>query len=176
MRITETKLKGAYLVEPELLSDERGFFTTTFCQKRFLEAGLNGTFAQCNISFNKRRGTLRGMHYQIAPMAQPKLVRCARGAVYDVIVDIRPESPTFRRWLSAELTQENCLALFVPAGFAHGFQTLADSSEVYYQMGEFYSPEHGRGVRWNDKAFAIDWPLDNPILNPRDAGYSDFSL
>ena len=159
MIFTETELKGAYLIEPERLEDERGFFARTFCQKEFESHGLNTRFLQCSISFNRKKGTLRGMHYQAAPHAETKLVRCTRGAIYDVIIDIRPGSPTFKHWLSAELTADNYRALYIPEGFAHGFQTLADETEIFYQMSEFFYPEAARGVRWDDTTFEIAWPF-----------------
>lgn len=171
MKFIETKLKRAYLIKPELLEDERGFFSRTFCQKEFEAYGLNPRIAQCNISYNKHKGTLRGMHYQAAPMAETKLVRCTRGAIYDVIIDLRPESPTYCQWIAEELNAENSKMMYVPEGFAHGFQTLKDDTEVFYQMSEFYSPEHARGVRWNDPAFGIEWPLNTKIISEKDKNY-----
>lgn len=173
MVIKETALAGAFVLEPERRNDSRGFFARTFCKKEFQGKGLLQDFVQCNTSFNSRRGTLRGMHYQEAPYPEVKLVRCTRGAVYDVIVDLRPASPTFRRWVGVQLTEENGASLYVPEGMAHGFQTLVDNSEVFYQMGEYYYPELARGVRWNDTAFAIEWPLENPSLSEKDANYPD---
>ena len=174
MLIKKTKLAGAYLIETERHSDHRGYFTTTFCRKEFTKAGLVANFVQSNCSFNIARGTLRGMHFQVAPMAQPKLVRCTRGAVYDVMIDLRPESPTYCQWVAAELTEDNGSAFYIPEGFAHGFETMADNSEVFYEMGEFYSPEHGKGFRWNDPAFSIHWPIASPILAARDANYPGY--
>lgn len=158
MIFTETKLKGAHIIEPQPIEDERGFFARTFCQDEFKAHGLNPCVAQCNISYNKKKGTLRGLHYQAPPHAEAKLVRCARGAIYDVIVDLRPESPTFKQWLSVELTAANRRMLYVPERFAHGFQTLEDDTEVFYQMSELYHPECARGVRWDDPAFRVIWP------------------
>ncbi|MHB8778413.1 MAG: dTDP-4-dehydrorhamnose 3,5-epimerase, partial [Anaerolineales bacterium] len=155
---------------------ERGFFARSWCEDEFKEHGLNPHIAQCNISFNKKRGTLRGMHYQVSPFVEAKLVRCTRGAIYDVIVDLRPESPNFKQWFSVELTEENHRSVFIPAGFAHGFQTLQDNSEVFYQMSEFYHPECARGVRWNDPVFRIDWPIDQQIISQRDQDYPNFEL
>ena len=148
------------IVEPELLSDERGFFARTFCRKEFETYGLNPDLVQCDISFNKQKGTLRGMHYQIKPHEEVKLVRCTMGAINDVIIDIRPESPSFKKWVAVELTAENRKMLYIPQRFAHGFMTLQDNSEVFYQMSEVYASECARGIRWNDPAFGIEWPQD----------------
>lgn len=174
MKFIETKLKGAFIIEPERLEDERGFFARTFCQKEFEEHGLKFQFVQCNISFNKRKGTLRGMHYQAAPYEEVKLVRCTRGATYDVIIDLRRDSSTFKKWFAVELTEENHKMLYVPEGLAHGFQTLMDNTEVFYMMSEFYHPEYTRGVRWNDPVFGIKWPADNRIISTKDQQYPDF--
>ena len=171
MRFTETRLKGAFIIEPERLEDERGFFARTFCQKEFDAHGLNSRVVQCNISYNKHKGTLRGMHYQVAPMAETKLVSCTRGAIYDVIIDLRPESPTYCQWFAEELNAENSKMIYIPEGFAHGFQTLEDETEVFYQMSELYSPEHARGVRWDDPVFRIEWPLNTKIISEKDTGY-----
>jgi dTDP-4-dehydrorhamnose 3,5-epimerase len=171
LKFLSTPLAGAYLIEPEQLEDERGFFARSFCQNEFAAHGLEPVIAQCNISYNRKRGTLRGLHYQAPPHAEAKLVRCTRGAVWDVIVDLRQGSPTARRWYAAELTAENRRSLYVPAGFAHGFQTLADDSEVLYQMSEFYHPESARGVRWNDPRLAIQWPVETAILSLRDEAF-----
>lgn len=175
MILQETKLIGAYLIETEPLTDDRGFFARTFCEQEFAAKGLKTHFVQCNISFNHKKGTLRGMHYQIAPYPEAKLVRCTKGAIYDVIIDIRPDSPTFKQWIAADLTADNRRQLYIPEGFAHGFQTLEDNSEVFYQMAEFYHPESARGIRWNDPAFGIKWPpADHRIISPRDSAYEDF--
>ena len=174
MIFTETKLPGAYLIEPERIADERGFFARTWCRREFATHGLSVELAQCNVSFNPRRGTLRGMHYQAAPHAEVKLVRCTMGAIYDVIVDMRPDSATFRQWVAAELSAENRRMLFIPEGFAHGFQTLEDNSEVFYQISAFYAPESARGLRWDDPALAIAWPpAEQRVISPRDAAYPD---
>jgi dTDP-4-dehydrorhamnose 3,5-epimerase len=173
---TETKLKGVYLIEPELREDERGFFARAWCQKEFETYGLNPQVAQCNISFNKRKGTLRGMHYQIAPHAEAKLVRCTRGAIFDVIIDLRPDSCTFKEWVGVELTAENHQMLYVPEGFAHGYQTLEDNTEIFYQVSESYHPESERGVRWNDPAFAIKWLLEETTISAKDLSFRDFEL
>jgi len=176
MIFMETTLKGAFLIEPERRSDERGFFARTWCQHEFAVEGLPTAWVQCNISFNRQRGTLRGMHYQAAPHAEAKLVRCTMGAIYDVIIDLRPDSPTFRQWLAGELTSDNRLMLFIPQGLAHGFQTLADETEVFYQMSQFYAPEHMQGVRWDDPAFKISWPVERRIISERDQKFPDFLL
>ena len=160
MRFIETRLKGAFVIEPERLADERGFFARMWCQREFIAHGLNPDLVQCNISFNTNKGTLRGMHHQAAPHEEAKLVRCTMGAIYDVIIDLRPDSPTYKAWLAVELTAPNRKMLYVPEGFSHGFMTLADNTEVFYQMSEFYSPECASGIRWNDPQFGIVWPED----------------
>jgi dTDP-4-dehydrorhamnose 3,5-epimerase len=176
MIFTEMKLKGAYLIEIETREDERGFFARSWCADEFKKHGLNPRLVQCNISFNKKCGTLRGMHYQSAPFAEEKLVRCTMGAIYDVIVDLRIDSPTFKQWVSVELTAENRRMLYVPRGFAHGFQTLMDNSEVFYQMSEFFHPECARGARWDDPAFAIEWlGIPHPIISESDRSCADFN-
>ena len=174
MIFTETSLKGAFLIEPERLEDERGFFARTWCQREFEAHGLNSRLVQCNISFNKKMGTLRGMHYQVAPYEEARLVRCTQGAIYDVIIDLRPESSTFKQYIAAVLTAQNRTMLYVPEGFAHGFLTLEDNTEVFYQMSEFYAPEYARGVRWNDPAFGIQWPAEVQVISDRDQNYPDF--
>jgi len=171
-----TALNGAFIIEPERREDTRGFFARTWCQREVAAHGLNPCVVQCNVSFNKKKGTLRGMHYQAAPCAEEKLVRCTMGAIYDVIIDIRPESPTFKQYLSIVLTAQNRRMLYVPKGFAHGFQTLEDNTEVFYQMSEFYAPEYTRGIRWNDATFGIQWPDDKRIVLERDQTYPDFSM
>lgn len=174
MRFVPTELAGAFIVDPEPYIDFRGAFARTWCAREFEEHGLSPRIAQTSMSFNPQRGTLRGMHFQAAPFGEVKLVRCTRGAIYDVIVDLRPESPTFTQHFAARLTEDNRRALYVPEGFAHGFQTLEDHSEVLYQISEFYVPNASRGVRWNDPAFDIDWPIAAPIMNERDRLYPDF--
>jgi dTDP-4-dehydrorhamnose 3,5-epimerase len=171
---TETKLAGAFVIELERHTDERGFFARTFCQQEFEAHGLKAEVAQCNVSFNKRKGTLRGMHYQAAPFAEAKLVRCTAGSIYDVIIDLRPASSTFKRHFAVELSAENHRMLYIPESFAHGFQTLEDDAEVFYQMAKQYSAEHARGVRWNDPAFGIEWPKGERIIIERDQNYPDF--
>lgn len=172
MRFAPTPLAGAFLVELERLADERGFFARSYCEDEFRRHGLPPALAQCNVSWNRRRGTLRGLHYQAAPHEEAKLVRCTRGAIWDVIVDLRAGSPTRWRWHAAELNAENRLAFYVPEGFAHGFQTLADDTEVLYQMSEFYHPELARGLRWDDPKLGIRWPLAEAIVSERDRSYA----
>jgi dTDP-4-dehydrorhamnose 3,5-epimerase len=169
MKFVATPLAGAFLIELQPIEDDRGFFARSFCQEEFRAHGLEPAVAQCNVSFNRRRGTLRGLHYQADPHAEAKLVRCTRGAVWDAIVDLRPGSPTARRWYAAELTADNRRALYVPRGFAHGFQALADDSEMLYQMSEFFHADLARGVRWDDPTLAIPWPIGSPIVSERDS-------
>jgi len=173
MIFTETELKGVYLIETEPLEDDRGFFARTFCREEFAKYGLNPQVAQCNLSYNRKKGTLRGMHYQIAPREEAKLVRCISGAIYDVIVDLREDSTTYCQWLSLELSARGRM-LYIPKGIAHGFQTLKDGTEVFYQMSEIYTHEYARGIRWNDPAFSIEWPHDQRIISERDQSYPDF--
>ncbi|MGB7537224.1 MAG: dTDP-4-dehydrorhamnose 3,5-epimerase [Anaerolineales bacterium] len=175
MVFSATGLPGVFVIDPEPHADSRGFFARTFCQNEFAGHGINFSVAQCNISSNTVKGTLRGMHYQSEPFAEAKLVRCTMGALYDVVVDLRPGSPAFRQWLGMELTAQNRRALYIPEGLAHGFQTLVDDTEVLYQMSEFYHPECARGVRWDDSAFKIEWPIKNPLISDRDRGFSDFA-
>lgn len=175
MILTPTEIAGVYVVDLEPRPDERGFFARSWCMHEFEQHGLDARLVQCNISFNLHRATLRGLHYQAMPHPETKLIRCTRGAIYDVALDLRPEQPTFRKWVGIELSDRNRRALYVPAGCAHGFQSLTDASEVLYHMSESYHPDLARGVRWNDPAFAIAWPLAQPILSPRDAGYPDFT-
>lgn len=174
MIFRETKLQGVFIVELERLEDSRGFFALCWSERDFTAHGLNPKLVECNLAFNQRKGTLRGMHYQVAPHAQAKLVRCTNGAIYDVAVDLRPQSETFKQWVAVELTADNHRMIYVPEGFAHGYQSLIDNSEVIYQMSAPYAPAAARGVRWNDPAFAIDWPPGEPILIDRDCEYPDF--
>jgi len=174
MMFTEMKVKGAYLIEPQRLEDERGFFARTWCRQEFEAHGLNSRVAQCNISFNPKKGTLRGMHYQIKPYEETKLVRCTTGAIYDVVIDVRPESPSFRQHVGVMLTSGNRHMLYIPEGCAHGFITLEDNTEVSYQISEFYAPDHARGYRWNDPAFGIEWPMEVRVISDRDRNYPDF--
>ena len=174
MIFRETKLKGSYIIELEPMEDERGFFARSFCQKEFGERGLNPRIVQCNISYNKKKDTLRGMHYQLAPYQEAKLVSCIRGAIYDVIIDLRPDSTTYCKWIANELNADNCISIYIPEGFAHGFQSLKDNTEVFYQMSEYYTRKLARGVRWNDPSFKIEWPIKNPIISKKDTSYENF--
>lgn len=174
MLFTEIKLKGAFIIDIELHEDERGFFARSWCEDEFKKHGLNPRLVQCNISFNKKRGTLRGMHYQAAPFAEAKVVRCTMGSIYDVIIDLRTDSPTFKQWFAVELSAENRRALYIPEGFAHGFQTLLENTEVFYQMSEFYHTECACGVRWNDPVFGVEWKVAPPIISSRDNDYLNF--
>jgi dTDP-4-dehydrorhamnose 3,5-epimerase len=177
MIFTETELMGVYLIEPERFEDERGFFAPSFSEREFQARGLASRFVENNVSYNRRRGTLRGLHYQAAPHGQAKLVRCTRGSIFDVAVDLRPNSPTFRKWVSVLLTQENRLMFYLPGDMAHGFQTLEDDTEVFYQVSDFYRPDAYMGLRWDDPAFGIKWPLlDERIIIKRDESYSYFKL
>ena len=175
MNFIEAKLKGAFIIELVKIEDTRGFFARSFCMREFEAHGIEANFVQCNISFNKKRGTLRGMHHQVAPHEESKLVRCTMGAVYDVIIDLRPNSETFKQWISVELTCENGRMVYIPKGCSHGFLTLKDNTEVFYHMSEFYAPEYSRGVRWNDPAFAIQWPTEVRCLSKRDQQFPDFA-
>lgn len=175
MRFVETPLRGAFVIEPERLEDERGFFARTFCAHEFEQQGLNPRLMQCNVSYSRAAGTLRGMHWQVAPHAEAKLVRCTMGAIFDVIVDLKPDSPTLRQWFAVELSASNRRGLYVPEAFAHGFQTLTDETEVFYQMSERYDPALSRGARWDDPAFAIEWPAtERRIISERDRRYPPF--
>jgi dTDP-4-dehydrorhamnose 3,5-epimerase len=171
LKFLPTSLAGAFVVELEPIEDERGFFARSFCQNEFRSHGLDPAIAQCNVSLNRRRGTLRGLHYQAPPHEEAKLVRCTRGAICDVIVDLRHGSATRGQWFAVELSADNHRALYVPRGFAHGFQTLADDSEVLYQMSEFYRPGSERGIRWDDPAIGIQWPIADPVVSARDRAY-----
>ena len=175
MKFVRAELNGVWIIEMEKHSDERGYFARTWCQGEFQKNGLNPRLVQCSTSFNHKRGTLRGMHYQAAPHAEAKLIRCTRGAIYDVALDLRPSSPTFKRWIGLELRATGNRMLYIPEGFAHGFQTLQDETEVAYQMSEFFHSESARGVRWNDPQFAIQWPTcEKRIISFRDETYPDF--
>jgi dTDP-4-dehydrorhamnose 3,5-epimerase len=176
MIFTETKLKGAYIIEPERLEDNRGFFARAWCKNEFDDHGLNPHFVQINLSFNKSRGTIRGLHYQTRPNEEAKLIRCIRGAIYDVIIDLRPNSPTYLEWIGEELTADNRKMLYVPENFAHGYQSLKDNTEVFYPVSQFYSPESVKGLRWNDPTFGIKWPeADNLIISEQDKKWPDYS-
>jgi len=174
MRFTATPLQGACIIDLDTIEDERGFFARSWCRKEFTDHGLNPGLVQCNISFNKKKGTLRGMHYQVRPHAEAKLVRCTSGAIHDVIIDLRHDSPTFKQWYPVELSAQNRRMLYIPEDFAHGFQTLKDNTEVIYQMSEYYHPDHARGIRWNDPLFSIEWPVEKVIMSKRDQEYADF--
>jgi dTDP-4-dehydrorhamnose 3,5-epimerase len=171
----DTKIPGAYVIEPERFEDSRGFFANAWTQEALAERGIRNQFVEGHISFNPKRGTLRGLHFQLSPRAQAKLVRCTSGAMYDVGLDLRPESATFRQWIALELSARNRLMIYLPAGLAHGFQTLTDDTEVFYTVSDIYAPEYATGVRWNDPAFGIEWPdEENRLINSRDEQYPDF--
>ncbi len=175
MIFTPLELAGACLIEPELITDERGAFARTWCAREFEEHGLNPRLAQCNISFNHRRGTVRGMHFQRAPHAETKLVRCTRGAIFDVAVDLLPESPTFGHWVGHELSAANHRMLYLPESFAHGFQTLTDDTEIFYQMSHGYVAGSSGGIRWNDPTFRIEWPLPISVIAAKDQAWPDWT-
>jgi dTDP-4-dehydrorhamnose 3,5-epimerase len=175
VRFTETKVAGAFVIEPEPIADERGFFARTWCRDEFRDHGLSGSLAQCSVSFSRRKGTLRGLHYQAAPHEEVKLVRCTRGAIWDVAVDLRPDSPTYLAWHGVELTAENRAALYIPEGCAHGQLTLTDDTEVFYQMSVPFEASATRGVRWDDPAFGIAWPAPVQVINQRDRSYPDLA-
>ncbi|MBS0615252.1 MAG: dTDP-4-dehydrorhamnose 3,5-epimerase [Verrucomicrobia bacterium] len=174
MKFVPLRLSGAYLIEPDLIKDERGFFARTFCREEFLSNSLITSLEQCSISYNHKKGTLRGMHYQQIPHGEVKVVRCTQGAIYDVIVDLRSDSSTFKYWESVELTAENRKMLYIPEGVAHGFQTLQDNTEVFYQISNKYVPLAARGVRWNDPQLRIEWPMAPSVISDRDKLYEDF--
>ena len=176
MIFSETNLKGAHIIDIEKREDERGFFARSWCRREFAAHGLNPNLAQCNISFNPKKGTLRGMHFQVKPNEEAKLVRCTRGSLCDVIADLRPDSPTYKEHLSVVLTSENRRMLYVPEGFAHGFITLEDDTEIFYQISECYRPESQKGFRWDDRAFAIAWPAEIKLISDRDRNYPDFGV
>jgi dTDP-4-dehydrorhamnose 3,5-epimerase len=176
MIFEELELQGAYVISLERLEDNRGFFARTFCTREFSKHKLNTQIVQSNLSYSRRKGTLRGMHWQIRPCQETKLISCYRGKIYDVIVDLRPTSPTYTRWIAVELTDDDYKMIYVPKGFAHGFQTLKDDSLLCYQVSEFYSPDYERGARWNDPAFGIRWPMTPPtVLSNKDGAYSNFT-
>jgi dTDP-4-dehydrorhamnose 3,5-epimerase len=174
MTFEETRIGGVWIVRPDRLEDDRGFFARTWDDNEFAARGLSANVVQCSISFNRSRGTLRGLHYQAAPHEESKLVRCTMGAIFDVAVDLRPGSPTFTDWVGVDLSADNRLALYVPEGCAHGFLTLTDDAEIYYQMNVAYVPDAGRGVRWDDPAFGIAWPGEVSVITERDRTYPDF--
>jgi dTDP-4-dehydrorhamnose 3,5-epimerase len=172
MKFIPTKLHGSFIIMLDFAEDERGFFARTFCRREFEEHGLNPDLVQCNISFSKTKGTLRGMHYQVRPHAEAKLVRCSAGAIYDVIIDLRPESSSFKQWFAVRLSAENHKLLYIPEGFAHGFQTLTDNTELIYQHSEYHNLEYERGLRFNDPALGISWPLPLGTISTRDQSYA----
>jgi len=174
MKFTPTSIAGAYLVQLERIEDVRGFFARSWCREEFKSQKISSDLVQCNISYNTKKGTLRGMHFQTDPKAEDKLVRCTLGSIYDVILDLRPESPTHLKWEGFELTSQNRDMLYIPKGLAHGFQTLEDETEVFYQMSEFFAPECASGVLWNDPAFNIQWPLTSPIVSDKDQSYPSY--
>lgn len=174
MIFTETKLPGAYIIELEPRGDDRGFFSRAWCEREFEDAGLSTRISQANVSLSRDKGTLRGMHLQLPPAAEIKLIRCIRGAIYDVIIDLRPGSPTYCEWVGVELTAENRRAFYVPEGFAHGFQTLTEDCEVFYQVSHAYSPDHETGVRYNDPRFGIEWPGEVTVISDKDRSWPDF--
>jgi len=176
MNFRETEVDGAYIVEPDRTDDERGFFARTFSAGEFAESGLEVSVAECSIAYNRLRGTLRGLHYQQQPHEEAKLIRCIRGSVYDVAVDLRPASPTHLRWAAVELSADNRLSFYVPPGCAHGYLTLADDSELQYQISESHVPEAAAGVRWDDPAIGIDWPAAPQVISSRDASYPDLHV
>ncbi len=175
MIFTPTKLQGAYILEVKKIEDERGFFGRSWCKRELEEHGLNANVVQANVSYNKVKGTLRGMHFQKAPHQETKLVRCTRGAIYDVIIDLRPDSPTYKQWIGVELTESNYRMLFVPEDFAHGFITLEDNTEVTYQVTQYYTPGAEGGIRWNDPAFQIAWPIEPVVVSGKDQAHPDFT-
>jgi len=176
MIFKETTLQGAFIIELARIEDERGFFARAWCQKEFDAHGLNPLIVQCNISYNKKKGILRGMHYQAAPYEEAKVVSCIRGSIYDVIIDLRRDSATYCQWYAVELSSDNYRMLYVPIGFAHGFQTLEDNTVVFYQMSEFYHPECAQGVKWDDPAFGVKWPIATPIIAAKDRSFKDMEL
>ncbi len=175
MIFSETKLPGAFVITLEKREDERGFFARTFCQNEFRDHGLNPNLAQCNISYNRSAGTLRGMHFQARPHREAKLIQCMKGSIYDIIVDLRPGSDTYGAHVGVVLTAAEHNMIYVPEEFAHGFMTLEEDTEVLYLMSEFYAPQAGRGIRWNDPAFALEWPRRPAVISGRDAAYPDFT-
>ena len=174
MIFTETILKNAYVIELEKREDHRGFFARTWDKKEFEEHNLNSNLVQCNVSFSKKCGTLRGMHYQKKPFEESKVIRCVKGKIFDVIIDLRSSSSTFKKWFGVELTEENYKMLYVPEGFAHGFQTLEDNSEIIYQVSEFYTPNSELGIHWNDPAFNITWPIEEKTITEKDNSWKLF--
>jgi dTDP-4-dehydrorhamnose 3,5-epimerase len=176
MIFNETKIKGVYIIEPELLTDERGFFARSFCKEEFQKHGLDTDIVQCNISYNKKKGTHRGMHYQVPPFEEVKIVSCTKGSIYDVVVDLRRGSLTYCQWVAKELSESNFKMIYVPKGCAHGFQTLEDDARVYYQMTDFFHPECSRGIRGDDPVFKIDWPISKLTISKKDQSYLNYMM
>ncbi len=176
MIFSETKIKGAFIIDPELITDERGFFARSFCKEELQKQGLETDIVQCNISYNKKKGTLRGMHYQVPPFEEAKIVSCTKGSIYDVVVDLRRDSPTFKKWVAAELSEKNFKMVYIPRGCAHGFQTLDNNSIVYYQMTEYFHPECARGLPWDNLSIGIVWPVPDMIMSEKDKNYKDFEV
>lgn len=174
LKFTPTPLQGVFVIEIESLEDERGFFARTWDKEEFKKQGLNSELIQCSISFNKKKGTLRGMHFQAKPYEEDKVVTCTRGGIFDVVVDLRPQSATFKKWFGLELSESNRKQLYIPAGTAHGFQTLTDMAEVHYQISQMFQKDHAGGVRWNDPAFGIHWPMAVSVISERDKNFPDF--
>ena len=174
MIFEQTPLQGAYVIRLKQLKDERGFFARSFCRQEFENHGLNSKIVQANVSYNKKKGTLRGIHYQISPYEETKLVRCTCGSIYDVIIDLRRDSPTYKQWFGVELTAKNHAMLFVPESFGHGFQTLEDHTEITYMVSQFYTPGSERGIRWDDPVFGIQWPTDVQVISSKDANWDDY--
>ncbi len=176
MKFIETKLEGSYIIEPEKLTDDRGFFTRVWDHKIFDEMGLNPKQAQCNVSLSNKKGTIRGMHYQVKPFEESKLVRCTNGSIFDVIIDLRSNSKTYKEWIGCDLSSQNHKMLYVPEGFAHGFQTLEDNTEIFYQVSQFYTPNAENGIHWNDNTFNISWPLEPTEMSVKDSSWPKFEL
>ena len=174
MEFSPLGLPGAYLIAADINEDERGCFARIYCQKEFEVRGIGRQWVQVSASFNRRKGTIRGMHYQVWPFEEAKLVRCARGAVYDVLLDLRPGSPTYTHWVSTRITAENSRSVYIPEGIAHGYQTLEDNTEVFYQISQFHEPQYARGVRWDDPRFGIQWPLTDPVISEKDRNHADW--
>lgn len=175
MKFSRTRIDGVYIIQLEKKRDQRGFFARTWDAKEFRKLGLNPKIAQCSVSFNKKKGTIRGMHHQAHPYGESKVVRCTRGSIFDVIIDLRPKSKTYKKWFGAEISSTNYKMLYIPKGVAHGFQTLEDNTEVFYQISEFFIPEYSRGIRWDDEVFRIRWPLKPTVISKKDGGYDPFN-
>ena len=176
MEFTKAKIQGVIVIEPEKIKDSRGFFARSWDFNEFKKNGLNTKIAQCSISYNKKRGTIRGMHYQTKPFEESKIVRCTRGSIFDVIIDLRADSKTFKEWFGIELSENNYRCMYIPKGFAHGFQTLENDSEVSYQISETYKPEYSKGISWNDEFFEIKWPLIPTIMSKKDEKFPKFNI